>query len=71
MHDSSPVASSAALEHLRWAMTSEVGPILFRRIVERFGSAQAALGIGGGQLQKIEGIGPVLAEEIAHSRDRA
>ncbi|UCD27733.1 MAG: DNA-processing protein DprA, partial [Planctomycetota bacterium] len=71
MCDSSPVASPSALEHLRWAMTSVVGPILFSRIVERFGSAQAALGIGAGQLQKIDGIGPILAEEIVRSRDRA
>lgn len=61
------VASSAAIEHLRWALTPEVGPILFSRIVQRFGSAQEALGIGATRLQQVEGIGPQLAETIARS----
>jgi len=65
------VASPAAIEHLRWSLTSEIGPILFGRIVERFGSAQAALGAGAAQLQGVEGIGPALADKIARSRDRA
>lgn len=71
LSEPSRVASSAAIEHLRWSLTSEVGPILFGRIVERFGSAQAALGAGVARLQEIEGIGPVLAETIARSRDAA
>ncbi|MHC4445485.1 MAG: DNA-processing protein DprA [Planctomycetota bacterium] len=65
------VASSACIEHLRWSLASEVGPILFGRIVERFGSAQGALGAGAGQLREVEGIGPTLAEEIARTRDQA
>jgi len=69
--DPSQIASSSAIEHLRWALTSEVGPILFGRLVERFGSAQAALGAGPGTLQTVEGIGPALAEAIARSRDEA
>ena len=67
----SEVASSAAIEHLRWALTSEVGPILFGRLVERFGSAQAALGASVSELQTVEGIGPSLAGTIARSRDEA
>ena len=64
----SGVASSAAIEYLRWSLTSEVGPILFSRIVERFGSAQAALGVGVQQLQTVEGIGSKTAETIVRSR---
>ncbi|MGQ9650392.1 MAG: DNA-processing protein DprA [Phycisphaerae bacterium] len=69
--DPSEVASSAAIEHLRWSLTDQVGPITFGRLIERFGSAQAALGAGVRQLESIEGIGPATAETIARSRDRA
>lgn len=65
------VASPAAIDHLRWSLTAEVGPILFGRIVEHFGSAQAALGAGVQTLQGVEGIGPTLAERMARSRETA
>jgi len=67
---SDTTASSAAIEHLRWALTDEVGPILFGRLIERFGSAQAALDATSGQLNGIEGIGRQTADMIARSRDR-
>jgi len=63
-------ASSAAIEHLRWALTPEVGPVLFGRLTERFGSAQAALGASAGQLAQVEGIGPATADKIARERER-
>jgi len=65
------VASSAAIEHLRWALTPEVGPVLFGRIVERFGSAQAALGASAAQLERIDKIGSAKADAIARGRERA
>ncbi len=67
----SKVSSSAAIEHLRWSLTSEVGPILFGRIVQRFGSAQKALGVGAQRLETVEGIGPQKAEHIARSCEQA
>ena len=67
----STIASPAALEHLRWSLTAEVGPILFGRIIEHFGSVQGALGAGVQTLQAIDGIGPVLAERMARSRETA
>lgn len=70
MADLTDIASPAAIEHLRWALTDEVGPVLFRRIVERFGSAQAALGARTTQLEQVDGIGRSLAETIARSRDQ-
>ncbi|HOB76524.1 MAG TPA: DNA-processing protein DprA [Phycisphaerae bacterium] len=69
--DLAAIASPAAIDHLRWSLTAEVGPILFRRIIEHFGSAQAAFGAGVQTLQGVEGIGPTLAERIARSRDTA
>jgi DNA processing protein len=65
----SAVLSSAAIEHLRWSLTSEVGPVTFARIIEHFGSPQAALGVGAARLADVEGIGPVSSEKIARSRD--
>ncbi len=65
------IISTAALEHLRWAMTPEVGPILFSRLVEYFGSAGAALGAGSRHLTGIQGIGQATAETIARGRDTA
>ncbi|MBI4581949.1 MAG: DNA-protecting protein DprA [Planctomycetes bacterium] len=65
------VASSAALDHLRWALTPEVGPTRFSRLVERFGSAGAALGATAGQIERIDGIGAATAQQIAAGRDRA
>jgi len=69
--DPSQVASSAAIEHLRWSLVEQVGPMTFARLIERFGSAQAALGAGVLQLQAVKGIGPDTAETIARSRDHA
>lgn len=65
------IASPAALDHLRWSLTAEVGPILFGRILEHFGSAQAALGARAQTLQSIDGISPALAERMARSRENA
>jgi len=65
------VASSAAIEHLRWAMTVEVGPILFGRIIERFGSAQAALGAPAAQLEHVDGIGSAKSSAIARGCEQA
>lgn len=56
---------------LRWAMTPDVGPILFGRMVERFGSAEKALGAPAAQLERINGISRTGAEKIAHARDLA
>ncbi len=69
--DIKPVASRAAREHLRWAMTPEIGPVLFARIVESFGSAGAALGTAAAQLSQIEGISPTGAQRMARARDVA
>ena len=70
-NESSVVASSAAIEHLRWALTPEVGPILFGRLIERFGSAQAALGARAAELERVDGIGSAKAYEIARGCEQA
>lgn len=65
------VASDAARMHLRWSLTPEIGPILFGRLIERFGSAGEALGAGVVRLQEVAGIGRASAERIARGRDEA
>jgi DNA processing protein len=52
-------------------MTPEIGPVLFARIVERFGSAGKALGAAAAQLERIDGISRTGAEKIARARDAA
>lgn len=47
-----------------------VGPVSFGRLIERFGSADAALGASVAGLAKVEGIGFKTAERIASTRDR-
>lgn len=66
----SDIASAAAIEHLRWSMVTDVGPMRFGRLIERFGSAEAALGAGAAQLAGVDGIGPNLAASIARQRDQ-
>lgn len=51
------VISESARVHLHLALTDGIGPMLFRRLLDHFGSAQAALGQSAAQLQAIRGIG--------------
>ena len=55
---------------LRLIRADEVGPVTFGKLLERFGSVDAALGASVSQLMKVEGIGSVIAERIAASRDK-
>jgi DNA processing protein len=66
----SETISSAGIEHLRWSLVPGIGPILFGRLIERFGSAQAAMGAGATMLEQVEGIGRSTAGEVARERDR-
>ncbi len=61
--------TEAGRAHLHWALTDGVGPILFGRLVQRFGSAQAALTATAGQLESVHGIGRDGSDRIARARD--
>ncbi|MGE3182874.1 MAG: DNA-processing protein DprA, partial [Phycisphaerae bacterium] len=61
--------SEAAKIHLRWALTDGVGPILFARILEKFGDAERALGAPATAFETIEGIGRAKADNIARARE--
>jgi DNA processing protein len=65
------VLHSAGIEHwLSLIGADGVGPVTFRRLVDQFGSVEAAMGASAGQMAGIEGIGAVTAERIAASRGR-
>jgi DNA processing protein len=65
------VFHSAGVEHwLALIGADGVGPVTFRRLVDQFGSVEAALGASAGHMARIEGIGPATAERIAASRGR-
>ncbi|HOQ86696.1 MAG TPA: DNA-processing protein DprA, partial [Phycisphaerae bacterium] len=68
---SHPVASAAAIEHLRWALTPEIGPVHFGRLIEHFGSLRNALAANATQLAGVKGFGRQTAETVARGRDRA
>lgn len=65
------VASPAAVQHLRWALTPEIGPILFGRVIDYFGSLESALAAGINQLQAVKGFGRSTAEKVARGRNDA
>jgi len=52
---------------LQLALTEGIGPILQSRLVEAYGSAEAACGASASQLRSIEGIGTARASKIRAS----
>ncbi|OGD79387.1 MAG: DNA protecting protein DprA [Candidatus Coatesbacteria bacterium RBG_13_66_14] len=52
-------------------LVPEVGPVHFRRLVERLGSAREVLAAPHGRLLQIEGIGPVRAANVLAARSDA
>jgi len=63
------ICSETAVAHLALHLTQAVGPATFERLVEAFGSADAALGASVSQLQSVPGIGRKTAEAIARASD--
>jgi len=55
---------------LKLIRAEEVGPVTFGRLLQRFGSVDAALGASVSGLMKVEGVGAKTAERIAASRDK-
>jgi len=54
---------------LRLVRAEGVGPVTFRKMVERFGSLDRAIGASASELARVNGIGPATAEKIAATRD--
>ena len=61
--------SDVARSHLHWALTDGIGPIVFGRLLIKFGDAASALGASAAELQNIHRIGRESSDKIAHARD--
>lgn len=58
------IASHSTFDLLRLRMASGVGPIIARRLLERFGSVRAVLEASPSELESLDRIGPALARKI-------
>src|SRR5262245_53635040 len=67
MTTTAPISDAARL-HLRWSLVDGIGPILFSRLLVRFGDAQTALGASARELLDVQGIGRDSADRIARDR---
>ncbi|QOJ15648.1 MAG: DNA-protecting protein DprA [Planctomycetia bacterium] len=63
------IITDAGRAHLAWSLCEGVGPTRFRRIVECFGDAAAALAAPVRELERVPGIGPETADAVARTRD--
>lgn len=66
--DTANVISDIGRRYLRLQMTSRVGPIRLRNLLDYFGSVEAVLSASMAQLQHVEGIATQVAEAIFLSR---
>lgn len=62
--ETSPVCSDVARQYLRLRMAERVGPILFDRLIQRFGGPERALKASRTELQEVEGVGGKTADAI-------
>jgi DNA processing protein len=56
-------------DYLRLALTPGIGGVLFRALVDHFGSAEAALGASEAEIGRVAGFGKVRAAEVARARE--
>lgn len=64
----SDAISDLGRECLRWALTDGVGPILFARLLERFGDLDAMARASASALCEVDGVGPRIAAGITAQR---
>lgn len=63
------VISDVGRQYLRLHLTTDIGPIRLRNLINHFGSLDAVLGASRAELERVDRIGPQLAESIFRSRD--
>jgi DNA processing protein len=61
--------SEIGRKYLRMHLASGVGPVRLRKLIEHFGSIDAMLGVSVGELQRVSGVGPKVAEAVFRARD--
>ncbi len=65
-----PQNSEGIADWLKLAGADGVGPVIFARLLEQFGTVDRALGASVSELTRVEGIGTRTAEAIVASRDK-
>jgi DNA processing protein len=66
--DTATVISDVGRQYLRLHLTSDIGPIRLRNLINHFGSLDAVLSASRSQLERVEGIGSRIADSIFRSR---
>lgn len=66
-----PTISEMGRNYLRMHLASGVGPIRLKKLIEHFGDIDKVLAASAGALQRVDGIGPKVAEGILQARDDA
>lgn len=67
--NTAPVISEAGRQYLRLHLTTDIGPIRLRSLIDHFGSLEAVLNASRAQLERVDKIGPRLAEAVFKARD--
>ncbi len=65
----SAMISDVARKYLQMHLASGVGPVRFRKLVEHFGDIDSVLKASAGAMQRVDGVGPKVAEGILQARD--
>lgn len=58
------VISNAGRQYLRMQLADDVGPVRLRALVAHFGSIDAVLAASMAELQRVDGVGPRVAESV-------
>ncbi len=67
--DAVPVISDVGRQYLRLHLTTDIGPIRCRNLIEHFGSLDRVLGASLAELERVDKIGPRVAESLFRARD--
>ncbi len=70
MESTQPV-SEIGRKFLRLHLASGVGPIRLRKLLDHFGDVDSVLVASAGALQRVDGVGPKVAEGILQARDES
>lgn len=69
MNATSELQCDEIRQQLLLAMISGVGPLARQRLLTQFGTPAGVLSASGGELQRVQGIGPKLAQRIAGAKE--
>ncbi|MEK6674471.1 MAG: DNA-processing protein DprA [Planctomycetota bacterium] len=61
--------TEAARQYIRLHLACDVGPIRLRRLLQYFGTIEKVLSASSAELQRVEGVGPIVAKSIQDARN--